>query len=237
MNRSRNLKQTLFAGLVVVGVSASRLAHAENRAVHWFYSQDDRAFTADGDWDFGAAKGECGGNAYAVAGVASGQPVNCGFGEAGCRGEGTIAILCTSLPFGVDQSSGYTRFTGFAGDNRADTIWGDWAYGFTKLECAETEVVTGIAQDFGSYYGTEGMLTEAIRCSPRIDGFVAQNCASRDFRYGDNRETTIRGDWAYGYMKGECGQGRFVKGIATHYRGDSFNDQLGARTLYVLCCS
>jgi hypothetical protein len=237
MNRPHTFNHTFRSLCVSTAIAlASSLAHAESRVVLNFSYNDNRLFTAEGDWAFGDAKGECGGSTFAVAGISSIRPTNCGFLNPNCIPEHTVDLLCTSLPFGADEATWNTH-QAFYGDDRANTKWGDWAFGFTKLECDENEIVTGVAQAFGSNYDDSGMLFDAIRCIRRTDGRLASNCVAHDFRYGDSRETTSRGDWSYGNAKGECSPGRFVKGAAGHFYEEPGNDDLGARTLFLLCCS
>jgi hypothetical protein len=53
-------------------------------------------------------------------------------------------------------------------------------------------------------------------------------CTVVDFSSNDARETTVRGDWDVGFLKGECGLGKYVKGVATD----------GGRALHsALCCA
>ena len=91
-----------------------------------------------------------------------------------------------------------------------------------------SEAVTGMAQrDVSTVWCGANLLMTGVRCSP-IRGIVGtQSCATRDFRDGDARESTLGDDWEPGYLKGQCGQGRYIKGIA----------HKGERTVSILCCS
>ncbi len=84
--------------------------------------------------------------------------------------------------------------------------------------------MTGLAQ---SRDNGGGSTLAGARCSPaNING--ATDCAARFFVNSDSRESTSRGDWDYGYVKGECAPGRYVKGVARY--GD-------LEAAAVFCCS
>jgi hypothetical protein len=226
----------IAAGLLAL-VAPGRIAYADNWIPLNFSQGDARLFnTGDGDWAPGYWKGECGtseGQSWPVmGGVSSTDPASCDPFYTDCTTEQTHEILCVSSAPAVDQNSGST-LDFETGDDRRDLSTGDWAYGLYKGECAANSAMTGLAQ-MGYYddpWGWGAWLALA-RCSPIIGAVGATNCEAHDFSYHDSRESTSRPDWDQGYHKGECSEGRYVKGVARV--GTDANQ---ARALVVLCCS
>lgn len=217
------MMRAAVAGSIALAISVgSGVSSAQTLAKLGFHNVDDRLFFGDGDWAPGFTKGECGGATPILVGVSRGMACSGGGGwfPPFCAPYDD-AILCASAPsISVNYDAGVTLtdFFGTYFDDRLDTSWGDWAPGFAKMECGPTQVMTALAQTTGT--GTE--VTNA-RCSPAaING--ATDCAAVPYINGDNREPpTFGGDWDYGYVKGQCGPGRYVKGVA--------------QTSFIFCCT
>ncbi|HOU89972.1 MAG TPA: trypsin-like serine protease [Polyangiaceae bacterium] len=97
---------------------------------------DDRADTSTGDWDPGYYKAECGAH-EAVTGVA--QTANsslkmtkiaCNFFRAELMAN---SASCQTLPFSTTS------------DQRLSSDTGDWAYGYSKNECAPNQILKGVS--------------------------------------------------------------------------------------------
>jgi hypothetical protein len=172
---------------------------------------------ANNDWRHGYVKAECGywaGNLYrAMVGISRHEEEDCGI-FTGCFTIATNpAILCATSQLQLDVASGVRVISVNNNNHRLDTFWGDWAYGFVKLECAANQVMTGLSSG-------------AAICSPIINITAAKNCNVRWFNSGNNRGNTASGDWSVGNMKGECRLGEYIKGVA-------LEGEVGA----ILCCS
>lgn len=209
--------KAMVAGSIAATVAmVSSASYAQTLTKLGFHNADDRLFFGDNDWAPGFTKGECGGATPILVGVSTGYTCSGGGGwfPPFC-GPYADAMLCASTPsITVNYNAGvtlqdYSFGSGF--DDRLDTSWGDWAPGYEKMECGATQVMTALAQTVDS--GSGSILIEA-RCSPAtINGATA--CAAVPYIHGDNREPpTFGGDWDYGYIKGQCGSGRYVKGVA-----------------------
>jgi hypothetical protein len=198
------IKSTTFGSIVLTLTTIASISYADTWSKLGFHGSDDRLYTGDGDWFYGYTKGECGGSRPIMAGVSTGFDYYYGY-----YFPYADAILCASTPnISVNFGAGQTLNSAH-GDDRLDTSWGDWAPNMVKMECGATEVMTGLAQATGS----PGAQIIGARCSPaNIHG--ATNCAAEFFQYGDAQEQPSRGDWDYGYQKGECSPGRYVKGVA-----------------------
>ncbi len=151
----------------------------------------------------------------------------------------------------VSQMNGYTIYPGDVNDIRSPNVGYDWAYGHVKGECDNGSAIVGVASDDYMYhYSCDLGLVESqgwaygiwgARCSPLVSppNTVAQatNCQVVDFTNTSANEagggtSWVGTDWDYGYHKGECGPGRYVKGIAHAVWGNN-----SARATKILCCS
>ena len=133
------------------------------------------------DWDAGARKAACPDD-QRLAGLA----------HQGNRG------LCTSRSGTV---TGYQAVT----DERYVT-GGDWASGYTKLQCPAGAFVTG--------YAVRGAAMSSVLCATPATPLAG---AGRTvwFDRGDNRPAgDSGGEFAYGSYKGQCADGEYVAGIA-----------------------
>ncbi|KUN09741.1 glycoside hydrolase [Streptomyces yokosukanensis] len=146
---------------------------------------------ATGDWDSGARKAAC----------PDGLRLT-GLGHTSGRG------LCTdgngSGPGGDLRaaSAGQTVVT----DERYVPAGGDWASGYTKLQCPEGGFLIG--------YSVRGERVSAALCVPARTSLAG---AGRTvwFDRSDNRPTAASGgDFAYGDYKGQCGDDEYAAGIA-----------------------
>ena len=221
-------------GLAVTVVSA--VSHADNWDKLGFHGRDDRIYTGDNDWFFGDNKGECGYPPPPAAAVPIIAGLSAGYFYDLFPEVYTDAILCASppsiqgKPITVDYSANIT-LNDVHGDDRRDSSMGDWAPGLVKMECGPTEVMTAIAQSVSSLATN----LDGARCNPAYTDFTnrilingATDCAALPFSFTDNRESTSRGDWDYGYVKGECAPGRYIKGVAGGGGPNSFT---------ILCCT
>jgi hypothetical protein len=144
---------------------------------------------AQPDWDSGARKAAC----------SDGQRL-IGLSHTGNRG------LCTDAgAANLWASSGaYT----VVWDERYVTS-GDWASGYTKLQCPNNSFLIG--------YAVRGAAVSTVLCaaSNRSLGTAGRTVW---FDRGDNRGSASGGDFAYGHYKGQCATDEYVAGIAFTHR-------------------
>ncbi|WP_030692233.1 glycoside hydrolase family 5 protein [Streptomyces globisporus] len=141
---------------------------------------------ARGDWDQGARKGVC----------PDGQRL-VGLAHRGGRG------LCTDAGAAglADPAGGSTVVT----DERY-VEEGDWAGGYTKLQCPRDRFMTG--------YSVRGQAVSAVLCAAASRALPV---AGRTvwFDRGDNRPAgEPGGEFAQGDYKGQCATGEYAAGIA-----------------------
>ncbi|GAB1644847.1 hypothetical protein KRMM14A1259_52700 [Krasilnikovia sp. MM14-A1259] len=139
------------------------------------------------DWDPGARKAAC----------PDGQRLT-GVAHSGNRG------LCTDTAAGDlwSSSGAYTVVV----DERYVPPAGDWASGYTKLQCPSGSFLVG--------YAVRGAAVSSVLCAA---SGVALGTAGRTvwFDRGDNRPSDgAGGDFAYGRYKGQCGSQEYAAGIA-----------------------
>ncbi|MGW7242929.1 glycoside hydrolase family 5 protein [Streptomyces sp. NPDC054804] len=140
-----------------------------------------------GDWDSGAYKAACPDGLRLI-----------GLAHSGGRG------LCT------DATTGDLRATGNAQtvvtDERYVPAGGDWASGYTKLQCPAGQFAIG--------YSRRGERVSAVLCVPAR---AALSASGRTvwFDQSDNRPADAGGDdFAYGAYKGQCAAGEYIAGVA-----------------------
>jgi hypothetical protein len=166
------------------------------------------------DWDFGSYKAECPGFMGAT-----GLSKFTQFGAAHdlfCRETSNDGASFTGTGTQTCHAMSFT-----SGDARGTTSTGDWAPGSYKGECAENEVVAGVAQ-------TPQGTVNAVLCCP---GQVAHgNCSAMPFERSDAREWSdpTDDDWDPGYFKGECGPNRYVAGVSRNATTSGVHS--------ILCC-
>lgn len=179
---------------------------------HWSMLSPDHAdFVASRrmralpDWDSGARKAVC----------PDGQRL-LGLAHTGNRG------LCSDVTAGPlwDPAGGHQ----FVKDERYVPPGGDWASGYTKLQCPAGHFLTG--------YSVRGAAVSAALCAQAPDGALSGTSGRTVwFDRGDNRgERPKGGDFAHGHYKGQCADGEYAAGIA--YTGRF----LSARTPDALYC-
>lgn len=179
---------------------------------HWSMLSPDHAdFVASRrmralpDWDSGARKAVC----------PDGQRL-LGLAHTGNRG------LCSDVTAGPlwDPAGGHQVVK----DERYVPPGGDWASGYTKLQCAAGHFLTG--------YSVRGAAVSAALCAKAPDGALTGTSGRTVwFDRGDNRgERPKGGDFAHGHYKGQCADGEYAAGIA--YTGRF----LSARTPDALYC-
>ncbi|MEU1189127.1 cellulase family glycosylhydrolase [Streptomyces sp. NPDC005859] len=145
-----------------------------------------RRVRAGGDWDPGASKAACPDGLRLI-----------GLSHSGGRG------LCT------DTSGGDLRAPGTAQtvvtDERNVPAGGDWAGGYTKLQCPAGQFLIG--------YSRRGERVSAALCVPArsAPGRVGRTVW---FDRSDNRPVDAGGDFAAGHYKGQCAADEYATGIA-----------------------
>jgi len=154
----------------------------------------------------------------------------------------------------VVLGTGYTLHFASSDDRRSPNIGTAWGGGLFTGECDNFSAMVGVATDH--YWHGDGACSShgassdrraygiiGARCSTLASpaGFTTQalNCQVVDFSTSSVNEagggTSFVGtDWDFGYHKGECGDGRFVKGIAHRQRGTGSESSYVAK---ILCCS
>ncbi|MGW2825683.1 glycoside hydrolase family 5 protein [Streptomyces sp. NPDC001443] len=142
---------------------------------------------AGGDWDSGASKAVC----------PDGLRLT-GLGHKAVRG------LCTDVTAGDLRAAGNTQTV--VTDERNVPSGGDWASGYTKLQCPSGQFLIGFSR--------RGGRTSAALCVPARTSLGG---AGRTvwFDRSDNRPADARGgDFAYGDYKGQCADDEYAAGIA-----------------------
>lgn len=92
-------------------------------------------------------------------------------------------------------------------DERHVRPGGDWASGYTKLQCADGQFLAG--------YSVRGAAVSAALCVTARPGTLGTGGRTVWFDRGDARGTAPKGgDFAYGRYKGQCGDGEYAAGIA-----------------------
>ncbi|MFI8089383.1 glycoside hydrolase family 5 protein [Streptomyces sp. NPDC086080] len=112
-------------------------------------------------------------------------------------------------------------------DERHVPPGGDWASGYTKLQCPVGHFLSG--------YSVRGAAVSAALCAKAAPGEVAGTSGRTVwFDRSDNRGTDPKGgDFAQGHYKGQCADDEYAAGIAFTGRIGSFRtpDALYCRTL------
>jgi hypothetical protein len=205
-----------------------------------FHDINSRLYTADGDWATGHAKAECGGDYPIMAGV-SADPGHLWAFSALCVPSAEAGVT-------VNYDAGRTI------DGRSDTSTGKWfevtsvgAYWDSVIECADDEAMTGLSQLTTQFYEDHTVEPRIwyARCSP-MERRVAVDCEAVEFANTNGYESEEPQDWAPNFIKGTCGPGRFMKGVANRLRKDvDWNDggilgddnQIGIAPAAILCCT
>lgn len=220
---------------VSVGAASLLLAAGAAYAAYaalLFKGGDTRLYDDGHDWAEGSWKGECGQNTKVLSGVSVTPAAASSWRDT----EYAHKVICTSSNLPIDQSDNLS-LAFWVSDVRPDGgVNGNWGEGLYKAECPLGYAITGLAQHEWQGFDAEisnknegWVQTGVARCS-RVTGMTGvSNCESHDFRNHDVREANSEGghDWDRGYIKGQCGPGRFMKGIATG----------GYRPVAILCCS
>ncbi|MFF1516231.1 glycoside hydrolase family 5 protein [Streptomyces sp. NPDC058305] len=150
---------------------------------------------AGGDWDSGASKAACPDGERLI-----------GLGHSGVR------ALCSDVTAGDLRAAGDTQTV--VTDERHVPQDGDWASGYTKLQCPAGDFLVG--------YSRRGGRTSAALCVPAAHALAG---AGRTvwFDRSDNRPASaFGGDFASGDYKGQCADDEYAAGIA-------FTTRLGSR--------
>ncbi len=153
----------------------------------------------------------------------------------------------------VVLGTGYTLHFATTSDRRFPTVGFDWTGGFPSGECDNSSAITGVASDHywhgTAFCSSHGAIASAraygiagARCStlasPPGMAPVAANCQVLEFDDASVNEagggtSWVGNDWDYGYLKGECGDGRYIKGISHTWEGSG----TASRATRILCCS
>jgi len=153
---------------------------------HGDYVQSVRV-RATGDWDPGAAKAACPDGLRVI-----------GLGHTSGRG------LCTDITASDLRAADGAQTV--VTDERNVPQGGDWATGYTKLQCAQGQFLIG--------YSHRGVRTSAALCAPSGTALAG---AGRTvwFDRSDNRPGDPGGgDFAGGDYKGQCADDEYAAGIA-----------------------
>ncbi|BCL29512.1 glycoside hydrolase family 5 protein [Streptomyces aurantiacus] len=141
------------------------------------------------DWDSGARKAVC----------PDGQRL-LGLSHTGNRG------LCSDVTAGPlrDPAGGHEVVR----DERYVKAGGDWASGYTKLQCPDGDFLTG--------YSVRGAAVSAALCAAAPPGAISGTSGRTVwFDRGDNRGSAPKGgDFGNGHYKGQCGDDEYVAGVA-----------------------
>ncbi|WP_435058229.1 glycoside hydrolase family 5 protein [Streptomyces sp. bgisy060] len=139
-----------------------------------------------GDWDRGARKGVCP-DGERLIGLAHRD------GRGLCTDAGAARL--------VDGAGGFTVVT----DER-HVREGDWAGGYTKLQCPRDQLMTG--------YSVRGQAVSAVLCAPAARPLPVTG-RTVWFDRGDDRPAgEPGGEFAPGNYKGQCAVGEYAAGIA-----------------------
>ncbi|MGV9563342.1 glycoside hydrolase family 5 protein [Streptomyces sp. NPDC003480] len=142
---------------------------------------------ATGDWDSGASKAACPDGLRLI-----------GLGHTAGR------ALCTDITAGDLRAEGSIQTV--VTDERHVAQGGDWASGYTKLQCPAGEFLIG--------YSHRGGRVSAALCVP-ARGRLGVTGRTVWFDRSDNRPADASGgDFAYGDYKGQCADDEYAAGIA-----------------------
>lgn len=147
-----------------------------------------RRMRAQSDWDSGARKAAC----------PDGQRL-IGLAHTGNRG------LCTDVTEGNlwDTAKGHEAVR----DERHVPPGGDWASGYSKVQCGEGQFMIG--------YSVRGAAVSSALCATARPGELGTSGRTVWFDRGDNRGSDPKGgDWANGRHKGQCADDEYAAGIA-----------------------
>ncbi|SCK06414.1 Aryl-phospho-beta-D-glucosidase BglC, GH1 family [Streptomyces sp. SceaMP-e96] len=141
-----------------------------------------------GDWDSGARKAAC----------PDGERL---IGISHTRGRG----LCTDAPTARDLRAPGSVPT-VVRDERYVPAGGDWAPGYSKLQCPDGQFLTG--------YSLRGEKVSAALCTPARTA-LGTSGSTLWFDRGDNRPPgDPGGDFAHGHFKGQCPSHSYAAGLA-----------------------
>jgi hypothetical protein len=140
------------------------------------------------DWDSGARKAAC----------PDGQRL-LGLSHTGNRG------LCSDVTAGALWAPAGAHEV--VRDERHVAPGGDWASGYTKLQCADGQFMTG--------YSVRGAAVSAVLCATASAGRLGSGGRTVWFDRGDNRGPAPKGgDFASGNYKGQCADDEYAAGVA-----------------------
>ncbi|MGW1210267.1 glycoside hydrolase family 5 protein [Streptomyces sp. NPDC002499] len=140
------------------------------------------------DWDSGARKAAC----------PDGQRL-LGLSHTGNRG------LCSDVTAGALWAPAGAHEV--VRDERHVAPGGDWASGYTKLQCADGQFMTG--------YSVRGAAVSAVLCATASAGRLGSGGRTVWFDRGDNRGSAPKGgDFASGNYKGQCADDEYAAGVA-----------------------
>ncbi len=175
------------------------------------WNGDDRRTYASNDWSYGYWKAECKDNEVVVgASIKSGTRFLHG-------------LLCAKYEI-VPENHNILFFN--HKDNRLVNNTGDWAPGNLKAECRDNQGVSGV-----SHYRRGNKYTDAILCKDLDDDPIFENTYnSYIWTHGDNRGSSLGGDWDYGYIKLQCADDEIASGLGTYWRSPNIRSVLCKKT-------
>ncbi|MEY9934961.1 endoglucanase [Catenulispora sp. GP43] len=151
------------------------------------------AMLAQPDWSSGNRKGDCP-DTERMAGL----------------GRGSSRGLCTDNAEPAKSAASPASWTVVTNENYVTE--GDWAPGYSKLQCPDNTFAVG--------YSVHNNSMEALLCAP-----VAKSLPTTGhtvwFNKGDNRPAgggSTASDWAPGSYKGQCADNEYVAGVAYTYQ-------------------
>ncbi|MCP4349486.1 MAG: hypothetical protein GY795_28730 [Desulfobacterales bacterium] len=141
------------------------------------------------DWRYGHYKADCP-DGLRMIGMAKGDE------RALCSNDGTGDL--------TDNVNEYTAVVG--SQSYGDHTGTDWAYGYVKYECPVGYYVSGYS--YSTSLNFDGVLCTKANRQPNSAYTVNFNSSN------DGYDSSLAGDWAYGYYKGQCDRTGYVAGIA-----------------------
>ncbi len=183
---------------------------------------DARESSLTGDWDSGFTKLECG-----TGRVMGGLSTLANGGPTGTAKNGGVAIgrvhgvLCCDASPSFSAQSTYNanplacttnndcRVSPFTWDN------GEWAKGYSKLDCAETDVMSGISVGANNGVHQHHCALSSYTNANGGNATVASNMVTINGVFvGSYPSALSKVDWDPGYLKKECAAGQHVAGIS-----------------------
>ena len=183
---------------------------------------DARESSLTGDWDPGFPKLECGTGRVmgGLSTLANGGSTGSATNQGAKLGRVHGVLCCDASPAFSAQSTYNANPLACATNNDcrvSPTTWdtGEWANGYVKLECAETDVMTGISVGANNGIHQHHCALSNYTNASGGNATVASNMVSINGGYvGSYPSALSKVDWDPGYAKKECGAGQHLAGIS-----------------------